>query len=58
MDCELIYRKQLERLIDLAKQPAWKAWAWHYAKELAACDSGLFAGIDSDLAKAMQDMKK
>jgi hypothetical protein len=58
MDYELAYRLQLEKLIHIAQSPAWKAWAWDYAKELAADKSGVFKGIDDDLAKAMQALKK
>jgi hypothetical protein len=58
MDYELAYRLQLERLIQIAKDPAWKAWTWDYAKQLAADKSGVFKGIDDDLAKAMQALKK
>ncbi len=58
MDYELAYRLQLEKLIHIAQSPAWKAWAWDYAKELSADKSGVFKGIDDDLAKAMQALKK
>lgn len=58
MDYELAYKMQLDRLIQIAQDPAWKAWAWEYAKELASDKSGVFAGIDEDLKKAMQALKK
>lgn len=58
MDYKLAYRLQLEKLIHIAQSPQWKAWAWDYAKELAADKSGVFKGIDDDLAKAMQALKK
>jgi hypothetical protein len=58
MDYELAYRLQLEKLIHIAQSPQWKAWAWDYAKQLAADKSGVFKGIDDDLAKAMKELKK
>jgi hypothetical protein len=58
MDYELACRLQLEKLIHIAQSPQWKAWAWDYAKQLAADKSGVFKGIDDDLAKAMQALKK
>ena len=58
MDYELAYRLQLEKLIHIAQSPQWKSWAWDYAKQLAADKSGVFKGIDDDLAKAMQALKK
>jgi hypothetical protein len=58
MDYELAYRLQLEKLIHIAQSPAWKSWAWDYARQLAADKSGVFKGIDDDLAKAMQALKK
>lgn len=57
MDCELACRMQLERLIKLAEKPEWKAYAWQYAQELAADNSGLFAGIDVELAAKMNEKK-
>jgi hypothetical protein len=58
MDYEPAYRLQLEKLIHIAQSPQWKAWAWDYAKQLAADKSGVFKGIDDDLAKAMKELKK
>jgi len=58
MDYQLAYKLQLEKLIMIAQKPEWKAWAWHHAKELAADKSEVFKGIDTDLAKAMQELKK
>jgi len=58
MDYQLAYKLQLEKLVRIAQKPEWKAWAWEYAKELAADKSGAFKGIDSDLVKAMQELQK
>jgi hypothetical protein len=58
MDYEPAYRLQLEKLIHIAQSPQWKAWAWDYAKQLAADKSVVFKGIDDDLAKAMKELKK
>jgi hypothetical protein len=40
-------------LIQLAKHPAWKAYAWSRAKELDADHSGLFNGMAAALKDAM-----
>jgi len=58
MDYQLAYKLQLEKLVRIAQKPEWKAWAWECAKELAADKFGVFKGIDTDLAKAMQELKK
>lgn len=47
------YALHLDHLKSLAAQPGWKAYAWNRAKDLAADPSGLWAGIDKDLAAAM-----
>lgn len=47
------YEHTLARLIQLAKNPGWKAWAWDYAKTLDADSSGYFAGIADALKAAM-----
>ena len=57
MDYKLAYKMQLDRLTQIAQDPAWKAWAWEYAKELAADKSGVFAGIDADLVAKMNEKK-
>lgn len=57
MDYQLAYKMQLERLVKIAQDPTWKAWAWEYAKELAADKSGVFAGIDVELAAKMNEKK-
>lgn len=48
------FDKQLQWLIHLAQQPAWKLYAWEAAKELDAEDSGLFKGMADALVKAMK----
>lgn len=47
------YALHLDHLKTLAAHPGWKAYAWNRAKDLAADPSGLWAGIDKDLAAAM-----
>ena len=47
------YSLQLQHLIRLARQPGWKAYAWHRAKALDAEESGLFRGIAADLKAVM-----
>lgn len=47
------YEHTLARLVQMAGQPAWKAWAWGYAKELDKESSGYFRGIAQELKDAM-----
>ena len=48
-----VYDRQLQHLINLARQPGWKAYAWERAKTLHKEESGLFRGIADDLKAAM-----
>ena len=48
-----VYDQQLQHLINLARQPGWKAYAWERAKTLHREESGLFRGIADDLKAAM-----
>lgn len=57
MDYQLAYKMQLEKLMKLAEKPEWKAYAWQYAQDLAADKSGVFAGIDVELASKMNGKK-
>jgi hypothetical protein len=41
-------------LIELCRQPAWKAWAWAYAKQLEACPTKIWAGLTAEIEKAMK----
>lgn len=52
---QTIYADMLAHLIKMASIGIreWQKYAWSRAKELAADKSGLFAGIDQDLAQAM-----
>ena len=52
------YEHTLETLTQLAQNPGWKAWAWHYAKELDAEQSGYFRGMAADLKAAMTGLAK
>jgi hypothetical protein len=51
----MTFNEQLQWLITMAKQPGWKAHAWHRAKELAACESGLWPQMDERLKEAMRE---
>jgi hypothetical protein len=53
LDLHGAFDHQLQSLTRLAKQPAWKAWAWHRAKELDADPSGVFTGMAEALKAAM-----
>lgn len=48
------YQAQLEHLCKLARDPAWKSYAWSRAKELDADQSGLYCGIAADLTAAIK----
>ena len=47
------YDKALAHLIKLAKTPGFKEYAWHRAKELESCRTGMWQGIAADLKQAM-----
>ena len=53
-DRDAVYAQQLDWIVHLAKQRAWKAYAWEKAKEMDADQSGLFSGIAKDVKKRMQ----
>lgn len=48
-----VYDKALAHLIKLAKTPGFKDYAWHRAKEMERCETGMWAGIAADLKQAM-----
>jgi hypothetical protein len=52
-----LYQETLEWLVHLAKQPGWKAQAWHRAKELENCSTHLWIGITTDLINTMKEHK-
>jgi len=54
-DRQAIYDRQLQHLVRLASIDIQqcKAYAWRRAKELAADESGLWAGMDEALRAAM-----
>lgn len=47
------YETELMHLIKMASIPGFKEYAWHEAKRLDACASGLWCGIAHDLKTAM-----
>ena len=49
-----LYQETLAHLVHLAKQPGWKAQAWHRAKELESCSTHLWRGITQDLIQQMK----
>ena len=49
-----LYQETLEWLVHLARQPGWKAQAWHRAKELESCSTHLWIGITTDLTNHMK----
>lgn len=57
MNLDQAYKTRLETLIELSKEPGWKAYAWNRAKQLDAESSGLFKGIAKDLEACMLRLK-
>jgi hypothetical protein len=57
-DSQAIYQQWLNVLIHYAKQPAFKADAWNWAKQLDADETGMWRGITNDLIKAMENEKE
>jgi hypothetical protein len=53
LDLHGAFQAQLVHLTRLAAIPAWKAWAWHRAKELDVDPSGLFTGMAEAVKAAM-----
>lgn len=51
------YQTQLQWLMKLSRLSAWKAYAWHRAKELEADPTGLWTGIKQDLIGLARDME-
>lgn len=49
---------QLDWLITMSKQEAFKAHAWHRAQELDKDQSGLFTGIAKELEAHMLKLKE
>jgi len=54
MSCPCTYCEQLAHLVRMAKIPGAKHHAWQRAKELSEDKSGLWQGIDKELAEAMK----
>lgn len=53
MTCKTDYESALDHLIKLAKTPGFKDYAWHRAKEMERCETGMWHGIAADLKQAM-----
>ena len=52
------YAKMLAHLVTMAKQPGFKAHAWHRAKALDSDISGMYRGIKNELMKIMTNQKQ
>lgn len=52
-----MFKTQLDHLTMLWREPAWKAHAWHRAKELEA-NSELFTGMAAALTLAIRGPEK
>lgn len=53
-----IYKKHLDWLITMARQPGFKAHAWHRAQQLDADKSGIWTGIAKELIKEINGQAK
>lgn len=49
------YETDLAHLITMASIPGFKEHAWHQAKRLDACSTGMWAGIADALVAAMRE---
>jgi hypothetical protein len=54
----MTFNEQLQWLVQMASIPGFKAQAWHRAKELASCESGLWPEMDKRLAEAMRQQQE
>ena len=52
------YDRMLAHLVAMAKQPGFKAHAWHRAKALDSDISGMYRGIKNELMKIMTNQKQ
>jgi len=50
--------KILSKLIELAKQPGWKAWAWHAAKEYESINPYDLKDLQQELKERMLKEKE
>lgn len=48
----------LDRLVRLAHLPAWKAWAWHAAKEFEQINPYDLKNLQEELKQRMQQEKE
>jgi hypothetical protein len=49
-----LFKSELDALVLLAEQDAWKAYAWHRARQLERCKSRLWIGLPAALVAAMK----
>jgi hypothetical protein len=54
----MTYQQNLDWLITMAREPAWKAYAWHKAQQMDKCPSGLWTGIAAELTAEMKREKE
>lgn len=59
MSIDAAHREQiLSRLVELARQPAWKAWAWHQAKAYEDINPYDLKGLQQELKQRMLELKE
>ena len=57
-NAQVIYQKELDHLLRLAKQKGWQDYVWEEVKELDKHPSGLWKGIRADFVKAVKNDKE
>lgn len=53
-----VFNFHLRWLVTMAKNPGFKAHAWHRAKQLESDESGLWVGIAEALKREMSGLEK
>ena len=53
-----LFNSELDALVLLAEQPAWKAYAWHRAQQLEQHWTGFWVGLPAALTAAMHERKR
>lgn len=51
-------QKILDRLLTLAVEPGWKAWAWHQAKAYESINPYDLKGLQEELKQRMLEQKE
>lgn len=57
-DGAALRQRVLEHLVKMAREPGWKAYAWHAAKHYEEINPQNLAGIQEELKQHMQQEKE